>query len=579
VIAKSSATHPLPEPVVHYIGTFVARRRTQRLLQAIARATLFTIVWSLGWCFVDRFFPLAAATRSVGLGINLVVVIFMLARPILAMIRRVNANAAAADIERREPRWSQRLRTVTSRLSDDRGAGVSRELLDALASQVALEARDRDATRLVSWRPVGRPVAACVTWLAFVMLLALSPWLDLPTLTRRYVMPWQPVRAVTTTRLLVLPGDADVTAGEPLRVQASAVRLGSGAVTLYVRNAAIGADAPQPWHVEPMTATLDGRFETTLARVDRDLEYVVVGGDARSEIFHVTVLPRPAVRRFRIRYVYPPYTGLPAREVESESGVIDAPVGTEVTLTTEPTRPLSYAVMTVGAESIRIAPEPASESATGAAQPAVARTTFTVTDDRRYTLRMVSERGVSGVFRGGTIHAIPDREPIARFLGELAAGGSSREVGGGDLLPVAYQAVDDYGLSRLDVDVRVIRRSGAEANASITAPLARFGMREQQGVVPVALRRFGLNPGDQVELRLQAEDRAGQFGTSGPVRLTVTSPASGDAPVEAVAAPTVAAPPSVVEPLPAPAVEPRGYEDAIRAYFESLRGADASRSK
>jgi hypothetical protein len=531
---------------------------------------LFTIIWGLAWCLIDRLFPLLPMTRGWALGLNAAVVIAMLAAPMAAMLRPVDADAAAAEIERREPAWSQRLETVTSRMNgrdddddDDDDVGASDELLAALATQVADEARGRDATRLVSWRPVARPAMACATWLALAAMLSLSPWLDLPTLARRYATPWRDVRPVTTTRLLVMPGDAEVTAGERLRVQAAAVRLGEGAVTLHVR----AADAVnEPWHVEPMTATLDGRFEATLERVDRDLDYFVRGGDARSETFRVTMLPRPAVRRFRVRYVYPPHTGLASREAEADNGAIEAPVGTQVTLVVEPTRPLSYGVMTAGAESTRMTPD---------ARTGALLTSFLVNEDRRYTLRMVSDRGVSGVFRGGTIRAIADRPPIVQLRDNL----TSRDVGGGDVVSVGYQVVDDYGLSRLDAEVRIVRRSGAEANASIGAPLSRVGVREQAGVVPIALRRFGLNAGDVVELRLQAEDRGGQFGHSGVVRLVVTSsPAPAGEVANEAAVPATTAAAAVESALPAtPPVEPAGYGDSIRAYFERVRADSAKR--
>jgi hypothetical protein len=565
MLATSSAT-PLPAPIARYIDRFVARRRMQRVLRAAARAVLFTIMWALAWCAVDRLFTLDSAERMTGLGVNIAIVTIILARPLVRLLRRADVNVAAAEIERREPRLSQRLRTITSRLGDEHDYGSSRELLDALARQVADEVRDKNPAALLSWRPVVRPAMACLLWLGVAFGLSFSTWLDLPTLARRYFAPLRATPPVTTTRITVTPGDADITQGEPLRVQATTVRLAADrAPTLHVR-ARGDASNKQTWHVEPMTALRDGKFDGQIARVDRDLEYFITGGDARTRTFSVTMLPRPAVERFRIRYTYPPHTGLAPREVTNETGVIEAPAGTEATLALEATEPLRYAVMTVGAESIRITPA-------STTQPRAAQTTFTITDDRQYTLRMVSDRGVSGVFRGGTIRAIADRAPVAQFR-EVSGGGggAKREIGGGvDVLPVAYQAVDDYGLARLDLGVRVIRKSGAEANASVAVPLAR-GQREQHGVQPLDLRRFGLDAGDEVELRLQAEDRAGQFALSAPMRLIVTSaaPPQPATPPAASPSPTVAPTPRA-ERHDAPPLNPPGYEAAIRAYFDALR--------
>jgi len=151
--------------------------------------------------------------------------------------------------------------------------------------------------------------------------------LELPTLVRRYVLPLDATPPVTTTRITVTPGDAEITQGEPLRVQAAVIRLSAAgrAPTLHVRARAESAN-PQAWHVERMTATPDGEFEVQIARVDRDLDYFLTAGDARTGTYRVTMLPRPAVTRFRIHYAYPPHTGLAraARTAGSETEAIEA---------------------------------------------------------------------------------------------------------------------------------------------------------------------------------------------------------------------------------------------------------------
>jgi hypothetical protein len=197
---------------------------------------------------------------------------------------------------------------------------------------------------------------------------------------------------------------------------------------------------------------------------------------------------------------------------------------------------------------------------------------------------MVSDRGVSGIFRGGMIRAIADRAPIAQLRdlggGGGGGGGANRDVAAGDVVPVTYQAVDDYGLSRLDLNLRIIRKSGAgksgaEPNAAIAVALTR-GQREQQGVQPVDLRGRGLAVGDEIELRLEAEDRAGQFALSQPVRLIVTAPAappSSSPPPVAATAPSTSPPSTRPERYDVTPLDPPGYEAAIRAYFDTLRRA------
>ena len=54
----------LPPEVERYIDGYVARRRMQRMLRGIARAGLFSIIWMLAWCAIDRFFTLESGVRA-----------------------------------------------------------------------------------------------------------------------------------------------------------------------------------------------------------------------------------------------------------------------------------------------------------------------------------------------------------------------------------------------------------------------------------------------------------------------------------------------------------------------------------
>ena len=161
MIPTTHSITPLPEPIARYIDRFVARRRLIRLLRGVARVALVTIVWTLAWCVVDRLLALTPAARAMLLAANVAIGTGILVRPLLAMLRPADVDVAAAEIERRQPRFAQRLRTVTSRRGDGRAYGSSRELLDALAQQLAADVRDDDPVKLLSWRPVLKPAVMC----------------------------------------------------------------------------------------------------------------------------------------------------------------------------------------------------------------------------------------------------------------------------------------------------------------------------------------------------------------------------------------------------------------------------------
>ena len=84
------------------------------------------------------------------------------------------------------------------------------------------------------------------------------------------------------------------------------------------------------------------------------------------------------------------------------------------------------------------------------------------TSEYRVLLPDGSERWIEA--RG---RALADRPPIVRLNG---VGGSTR-VDGGEVVPVPYQAIDDYGLARLDLEAQIIRVDGRHERIVRAVPL------------------------------------------------------------------------------------------------------------
>jgi hypothetical protein len=309
-----------------------------------------------------------------------------------------------------------------------------------------------------------------------------------------------------------------------------------------------------------MSATAEGSFEARLHNVDRDIEYFVTGGDAHSDRFLARVWRKPAVVRFRIRYTYPSHTGLAAREVENTSGQIEAPTGTQAAVTIESTEALSLAVMTLGdGEAIRFEP---SERLTSA------KAVLVIRQDGPFVIRMASVHGVSGAFRGGVVHALADRKPLVRF--RLPPPG---EAGVTDAVPISYQAVDDYGITRLEAQVAAHHGGGsadaAKPAASRTIPLEAAGVRREHGQFILEMNTLGVAAGDTVEVRLHAENRAMLSAHSEPAKIVIiastgkaaTRPSAATQPQRRVGGGADAG----------AAMDPPGFADSLRAYFEAIQ--------
>ena len=548
--AMSMTSAQLPLPIASYLTSFSRQRRAQRVVWRFGLATLFTLIWAMAWCVIDRLSGLSSWTRAAALLINAIVIVAIVARPLVRIFGRTNFIAAANETERREPAFAERLQTVVSQFShSSRRDGASPGLLAALADSVAVQMARNKPAELLPWTPALRPWIACGIALTGWMVLSFVSVLDMPRLISRYAFPLSEIAPAATTRLFVSPGDARIPEGQTLRVRASVQRLGNASSpVLHVR------PDGQDWTEQPLIAdsTAAGSYEARVFNLDRDVEYYVTGGDARSDRFVARVLRRPAVVTFHVRYAYPPYTALPPKEVSDATGVFEAPVGTEATVAIESSEPLSAARLIVGGTPMET---------TATSRPNVREAKLTISEDRRFNVRLTSASGVVGAFRGGRIRALRDRPPIVVLQNDS----SDASAPAGARVTVSYAASDDFGLGRLDAELHVL--TGTSVPDRVT-PISIVGdAREQRGNIAIDLASLRLADGDRVEITLRAEDRAGQFAQSAPLRLVIANVAAGPSPTAASARPESSTRPQPDEPPP---LVPAGYEDAIRAYFEAI---------
>ena len=223
---------------------------------------------------------------------------------VLALAKPADLISAAAEVERQNPRFGQRLLTVTSLLgkADYRG---SDEILIRLTREVGDQVAIERAGGLIPVRSAVRPLCICMLLALPCVTLLRVPSLGFGRLTARFMDPLAAIPPVTTTLLEVSPKDCDVMQSKSVTITVRTERLGDSPVMLYLN----GDD--HNWSRMTMSPPPTGNWRSILASVDRDLHYYVTGGDARSPDYTVHVLRAPTISQFRLTYQYPPYTGLP----------------------------------------------------------------------------------------------------------------------------------------------------------------------------------------------------------------------------------------------------------------------------
>jgi hypothetical protein len=488
----------LPAPVARFLGDFVGRSRRLRLIRGAGIAICVFVGWAMVCCTVDRFTHLSSAIRAAMLAIGTATSLILAVRPAVLSRRRPNWVAVAIAAERVNPRFAQKLVTVTSQSlarPDQRG---SNQILAQLVSDVTLGIRSREPARAPGAK------AAIVPWLLILVLAVLSgATLDMPSLhgsqlAMRFVQPFADIPPVTTTQLRVSPGDVSVVQSQPLNIRVDSDNIGDSPPNLLLQSGG------RTWTALPMTPSGDGSFLATIASVDRDQRYAIVGGDAKSPEFQIRVLRRPAIAQFDMLYEYPAYTRLKPAVFHNDDGRIEAPIGSRVTLTVTSTEPLMQAMLVRGTERLPMALTEAGTSA---------QVQLTAQTNQEYAIELVSDRGVSGgTAAPATIRVLPDLPPQVRVL----RGGDSLRLNARDFIPVSYDALDDYGLVSLSLQ--------ADVNGSLAAtiPLRLAGeVRRQQDTYPFDLANQQLAYGDVLMLTLIATDTGGHEVRATPLQALI----------------------------------------------------------
>ena len=494
----------LPPAIRAYLNEFAVRSRRLAALGAAGRALTLLLAWMLLACAADRFVQFPGGVRLGILIIALAAMAMVMLPALLALWARTDWVRAAADVERRDTCFGQRLLTVTSRMVGNADYRGSEQILGCVVREVNEQLAGRPAGRLAPAREALGPWVAVALLVVLIVSLLRAPGLRFGDLSLRFLAPLADVAPVTTTQLEVLPGDQSVAQSRPLTIQVRASGLSDGSVMLCL------SDDARSWSHLGMTPDGAGVFTATLASVDRDVHYYVTGGDARTRRYLLRVLRRPAVAQFRLRYEYPASTRLASASVVSNDGRIEAPAGTRVLLTVVATEPLKLAALIVS--GTRFPMKQASD-------PSVWQASMVVSADVTYSVELRSTRDVIGSSPNTlSVHAVPDQPPQVR----IAHGGGSLRLSPRDILPLPYEAIDDYAVALLQVGVQV------NDHAQRAMPVPIWGdPRRQQDVFNLDLATWRLRIGDVLTVRMLATDTAGHQSASDPL-VVLISPRSVD---------------------------------------------------
>jgi hypothetical protein len=400
---------------------------------------------------------------------------FGLALPLVTLDRRKTARAA----EQKVPDFNQRLLTLAE--SDtERGREPMLELLAADTLELAW--------RVEPSRVVGKSLlfgffsaAAAALGVLLWLILGASGFLGYGAR-----LLWAgPPRGESQPfyDIVINPGNKIVRRGANLPVTARLVGFEAPMVRLFARY----RDSSK-WEDAPMAPQEGGAaYEFLFAGIPQTVDYYAAAGKLRSKTYTLSVVDVPAVKRLRVTYRYPSWTGL-GEAVEDPGGDLRAVEGTEAEVAVETDRPLPNGQLVLE-DGSQVA------LAGGAGNWRAAR--LSIQKDGAYHVAALEQGESVRLTDDYFIEVRKDSAPSVRIVRPAR----DTRVTPIEEVTVAVEAGDDFGLHDLSLHYSV--NGGAEKTVPM---LKQKGAPEADGSTVLYLEDYRLVPGDVVSVYATARD-------------------------------------------------------------------------
>jgi hypothetical protein len=502
--AETSVNTPdqLPASLRVYLNSRIYFDRLLIAGRLLGTGVAIAIAWILSAALLDRLFGFSAGVRIGLIGADLVFVLFLFLLLFWRMAAPFDLHQVAATME---PKFDQRLETLVSQWIKSPASQTTQPqaIIAELWRSVEPDLKAHPVHASVPWKQLLFPwlAALCVT--GVVAVLWFIPSIGLPQLSVRLLHPGSPITPVTTTHLTVSPGDANVVEQSPLTIRVVAERLGQSPPVIHFSSDSVA-------FAKAVMSPGESAFIWSAPPMQKDLIYYITGGDARTPFYHITLLHPPAVSELHVHYDYPAYTHHDSLTVTTRAGPIEAPQGTHVGIDVVSLTPLSQATLQIGGQNF---------ASTSAQSPNIRHLDFVLDHDVTARLHLIGANDVPGTEDTLLVlSAIEDQPPLLQLVQPAA----DIHLTPRDLLTIAWQALDDFGVQKILLQWQI------NNDPPHQVPLPTSGdSRRCVGAVDVDLANMPLKIGDMLSLSLLADDGDGHE-THTPLRRILISPRSVD---------------------------------------------------
>ena len=455
-------------------------------IRGICLLLMWLIAFALVNFLVDWLFQLPGSGRLAVMGVEAVVLLWVIWSLWMRFLRRYDPLRMALQVEKRHPDLQSLLVSYVQLKTPKDDETVSRHLLQAMRNQAVEFTRKLDFREILSYTELQRIFIASACILAMSGLVSLA-WKDhVRTFLHRMIDPHSNLAYPTRTRIDPVQ-DVIIRQGETAKViiHCTGVVPADGVLMLQAEKS--------DWQKLPLKRSADNTFIYAIQDAYRNCVVKAKIGDAESNQAKIIVVQPPRLEQASLTLHYPAYTGLPDRQTSDLN--VEVPEGTEIRWNLRIDRPLKSAQLLVHVKPVQPEGAPAAPSTTrpaGPAAPALTSSSPLTSDDeitqtvqmkldpdgrgiqimqpasKPFTYQFVwVEREHSFVYTDDVRHGVqvlPDGPPEV----EIILPTSDQKATLRKKLDITYTARDDYGIAKVFVAYSI--NSGKEVRYPLTLP-------------------------------------------------------------------------------------------------------------
>ena len=228
-------------------------------------------------------------------------------------------------------------------------------------------------------------------------------------------------------------------------------------------------------------------YEFLFSSLGDNVEYYVEAGAVHSRHYNLRVVDLPAVKKIRVTYHYPAWTGM-KDSVEEPGGDLRAVEGTEAEVAILTDRPLSKGILMLNGDR-------QVDLKSGEGNWVTAR--VTLDKDGLYHIAAIDRGENVRLSEDFFIEARKDSAPTVK----IERPGRDAKVNPIEEVTITVNAEDDFALN--DVSLHYSVNGGAEKTVGL---LSQKGAKTSDGKYVLALEDYKLAPGDLISLYASAKD-------------------------------------------------------------------------